>query len=101
MIKYLCLSGTHFFASTGTYTFLAGTGHDTSFLYVESDGVVKKNYSLYSRKAYSMSAHNSHVWDISISPLHCVVASVGSNGTAMVKPFADRNSVYTKKEKVQ
>jgi hypothetical protein len=61
---------------------------------------VKKNFNVGSRKGLSLSAHNSHVWDISSSPLHCIIASVGSNGTAMVKPFADEDLVYAQKDKV-
>jgi hypothetical protein len=49
----------------------------------------------------SLTAHNSHVWDISVSPLHCIIASVGSNGTALIKPFAVDNTVYTRLDKVQ
>jgi hypothetical protein len=52
------------------------------------------------RKAASLTSHNSMVWQCAVSPHHGIMASVGSSGTAIVKPFAHDDIVYTQNHRV-
>ncbi|CAO3626298.1 unnamed protein product [Mucor fragilis] len=77
------------------YVCLCGPGFGSGFLYAENDGVVRRNMHLTIRKAASLTSHNSMVWQCAVSPHHGIMASVGSSGTAIVKPFAHDDIVYT------
>lgn len=52
------------------------------------------------RKAVALTWHNSMIWQCAVSPHHGIMASVASNGTAMVKPFAHNDIVYTQSHRV-
>ncbi|KAI8370866.1 WD40-repeat-containing domain protein [Choanephora cucurbitarum] len=82
-----------------TFTSISGTGHSYGFLFSEADGLVRRNLSYIARKAINLNAHSSHVWSISVSPHHGVMASVSSNGSAMVKMFAHDEIELTAKHK--
>lgn len=82
------------------YVCLCGPGFGSGFLYAESDGVVRRNMHLTIKKAASLTSHNSMVWQCAVSPHHGIMASVGSNGTAIVKPFAHDDIVYTQSHRV-
>ncbi|KAL9555342.1 hypothetical protein MBANPS3_002405 [Mucor bainieri] len=77
------------------YVCLCGPGFGSGFLYAENDGIVRRNMHLTIRKAASLASHSSMVWQCAVSPHHGIAASVGSNGTAIVKPFAHDDIVYT------
>ncbi|CEP10880.1 hypothetical protein [Parasitella parasitica] len=78
-----------------TYICLCGPGFGSGFLYGESDGIMRKNMCLTARKSIALTSHNSMIWQCAVSPHHGIMASVGSNGTAMVKPFAHNDIEYT------
>lgn len=79
---------------------MCGPGFGSGFLYGEIDGVVRKNMYFVGRKAVALTWHNSMIWQCAVSPHHGIMASVASNGTAMVKPFAHNDIVYTQSHRV-
>ncbi|KAI8640074.1 WD40-repeat-containing domain protein [Parasitella parasitica] len=78
-----------------TYICLCGPGFASGFLYGESDGIMRKNIYLTTRKSITLTSHNSMIWQCAVSPHHGIMASVSSNGKAMVKPFAHDDIEYT------
>jgi len=40
------------------------------------------------------------VWQCAVNPHHGIMASAGSNGTAIVKPFAHDDIIYTQSHRV-
>ncbi|KAI8386832.1 WD40-repeat-containing domain protein [Blakeslea trispora] len=82
-----------------TFTCISGTGHGYGFLFSEADGLVRRNLSYNTRKTINLNSHSSHVWSIAVSPHHGIMASVSSNGNAMVKTFVHDEIELTTKHK--
>ncbi|RCH99100.1 hypothetical protein CU098_010494 [Rhizopus stolonifer] len=81
------------------FTCISGTGHNSGFLFSEADGMVRRNFGYDTKKSLNLTAHNGHVWAISVSPHHGIMASVSSNGNAMVKMFASDEVELTGRHK--
>lgn len=76
------------FLFLGNYICVLGTGHGKEFLFSDIDGVTRKNSSFTSKFSFTLTMHNSIVWSMAASPYHGVIASVGSDGSVMVKTFS-------------
>jgi WD40 repeat protein len=89
-----------FIPHSGTYVCISGTGHETGFLFGDADGITRKNITLFSKKSVTLTMHNSLVWSIAVSPYHGIIASTGSDGSVMVKPYSSDEYIVNPKHKV-
>jgi WD40 repeat protein len=86
---------------SGTYICILGTGHGKEFLFGDIDGITRKNTAFSNKKSVTLTMHNSLIWSIAASPFHGIVASAGSDGSVMVKPFSSDKYALNPKHKVK
>lgn len=86
---------------SGTHVCISGTGHGSGFLFGDADGITRKNTTLHSKKSITLTMHNSLVWSIAVSPHHGIIASTGSDGSVMVKPYSSDEYAANPKHKVR
>lgn len=79
---------------------IAGTGHSEQFIFGDTDGTTRTNVTFQNKCSVTLTMHNALIWSIATCPYHGIAATSASNGTVMVKLYANEEYILKPKHKV-